>query len=264
MRARHAARAVGLCAPCIVERAVCLRLSRTPAHAHRSQLSPRLPYRSLGELRHRLSSSAFMGSDYFALEWQRSAVDTLQAHIAQVRDGSEDRRCELSVLRSQATTSTQIEQRLAAYLDMCYWQLAQFRRYSNPYRIAEAETCLREVLCYAHTPELYLAVAIHKVLEKELEDLSRFSSAFEHLDTDDAPALGPRSELWARASWARLLKRLDPVTELEALEQLIFISGHPDEPAVIKKAHQPQIVSATAVLPKDCRSLSPLEREVSR
>ena len=123
----------------------------------------------------------------------------------------------------------------------------------------------------------YLAVAIHKVLEKELEDLSRFSSAFEHLDTDDAPALGPRSELWARASWARLLKRLDPVTESEALEQLILyvvailqfsfdpsthyesdsgfpnsISSHPDEPAVIKKAHQPQIVSATAVLPTVC------------
>ena len=125
--------------------------------------------------------------------------------------------------------------------------------------------------------ELYLVVAIHKVPEKEQEALSLFSSAFEHLDSDDGPALGPRSELWARAGWARLVRRLDSVTEAEAQERPILyvvvilqfsfdpfthyetdsgflnsILEHPDEPAAIKQAREPQIVSATAVLPTVC------------
>ena len=70
------------------------------------------------------------------------------------------------------------------------------------------------MLRYAHTPELY---AIGKSPEKEQEALSLFSSSLEHLDTADAPALGPRSELWTRA---RLVRRLDPVAEAEAQEQL--------------------------------------------
>ena len=84
-------------------------------------------------------------------------------------------------------------------------------------RYAQAKGAKRDV-----TPELYLAVAIHKVPDKAQEALLLFSSAFEHLDTDDAPAVGPRSELWARASWARLLRRLERVAEAEAQEQLIL------------------------------------------
>ena len=123
--------------------------------------------------------------------------------------------------------------------------------------------------------ELYL-VGIHKVPEKEQEALLLFSSVSEHLDSDDGPALGPRSELWARAGWARLVRRLDSVTEAEAQERPIlyvvvilqfsfdpfthyetdsgFLNSilHPDEPAAIKQAREPQIVSATAVLPTVC------------
>ena len=130
-------------------------------------------------------------------------------------------------------------------------------------RYAQAKGAKRDV-----TPELYLAVAIHKVPDKEQEALLLFSSAFEHLDTDDAPALGPRSELWARAGWARLVRRLDSVTEAEAQERLILyvvvilqfsfdtfthyetdsgflnsISEHPDVLAAIKKAREPRIVN---------------------
>lgn len=71
-------------------------------------------------------------------------------------------------------------------------------------------------------PELYLAVAIHQVQGKEEEALSLFSSAFNHFESNDVPPPGPRSELWARANWARLLRRLDRVREAEAQEQAIL------------------------------------------
>ncbi|KAI0629988.1 hypothetical protein C8Q77DRAFT_1139757 [Trametes polyzona] len=175
--------------------------------------------------------------EYFKPEQQRSAVDTLRDHISEVRDGSEEQRRELGVLKPQDKTPEQIEQRVAAYLDKCYWQLSQFYRYSVPCRIAEAEPYLREVIRYAKAkgarrdvaPELYLAVAIHKVPEKQEEALALFASAFDEFDANGAPALGPRSELWARANWARLLRRLERVQEAETQEQAIvdWIVGHP-------------------------------------
>ncbi|RDX48883.1 hypothetical protein OH76DRAFT_1404455 [Lentinus brumalis] len=175
--------------------------------------------------------------EYFQPHQQRNAIDLLQGHIAEVRDGTEDRRRELDVLRPQDTTPEQVEDRIAAHLNKCYWQLAQFYRYSTPCRISEAEPALREVLRYSQAkgarrdvaPELYLAVAIHKVPEKEQEALSMFASAFDHFDEHGAPALGPRSELWARASWARLLRRVDRVRDAEAQERAIvdWIVSHP-------------------------------------
>ncbi|KAI0754521.1 hypothetical protein C8Q80DRAFT_1216516 [Daedaleopsis nitida] len=175
--------------------------------------------------------------EYFDSEQQRNAVNTLQSHIAEVRDGSEAQRRELGILKAKDTTAAQMEERVAAYLDKCYWQLAQFYRYSVPCRISEAETCLREVLRYAQAkgakrdvaPELFLAVAIHNVPEKEEEALATFSSAFAYLDENDVPAPGPRSELWARACWARLLRRLERVREAEAQEQAIldWVVSHP-------------------------------------
>ena len=68
--------------------------------------------------------------EYFNAEQQKSAVETLRGHIAEVRDGSEDQRRELGVLKPQDTTPEQIDQRVAAYLDKCYWQLSQFYRVS--------------------------------------------------------------------------------------------------------------------------------------
>lgn len=66
--------------------------------------------------------------EYFKPDQQRNAVDVLTDHIAEVRDGSEEQRRELGVLRPQDTSPEQIEQRIAAYLDKCYWQLSQFYR----------------------------------------------------------------------------------------------------------------------------------------
>ncbi|KAI0671139.1 hypothetical protein C8Q78DRAFT_1034234 [Trametes maxima] len=175
--------------------------------------------------------------EYFNPEQQRNAVDTLNGHIAEVRDGSEEQRRELGVLKAQDKSPEQIEQRVAAYLDKCYWQISQFYRYSVPCRISEAETFLREVIRYAKEkggkrdviPELYLAVAIRNAPEKEQEALTLFSDAFADFDANGAPALGPRSELWARAHWARLLRRVERVQEAQAQEQAIinWVVGHP-------------------------------------
>ena len=68
--------------------------------------------------------------EYFKPEQQRSAVDNLQNYIAQVRDGTEEARRTLQVLRPQDTTQEQKDARVAAHLDKCYWQLAQFYRVS--------------------------------------------------------------------------------------------------------------------------------------
>ena len=66
--------------------------------------------------------------EYFDSAQQRNAVDILQAHIAEVRDGSDAQRRELGILKPKDTTPAQAEERVAAYLDKCYWQLAQFYR----------------------------------------------------------------------------------------------------------------------------------------
>lgn len=69
--------------------------------------------------------------EYFNPEQQRSAIDNLQAHIAEVRDGTEEQRRELGVLRPQDATAEQKNTRVAAHLDKCNWQLAQFYRVSS-------------------------------------------------------------------------------------------------------------------------------------
>ena len=78
------------------------------------------------------------------------------------------------------------------------------------------------------TPELFLAVTLVKSPEKEEEALSLFSSAFAHIDADDSPGPGPRSELWARASWARLLRRMDRIAEAEEQENEVVYVPYAD------------------------------------
>ena len=205
--------------------------------------------------------------EYFQPDQQRASVDNLNAYIVEVRDMSEERRRELDILRPQDVTQEQIDARIAAYLNKCHWQLAQFYRvssahfalaaasksllashvrlrvvsthrlmwtyaqFSAPCRIAEAESSLREVIRYAQqkqggrrdvAPELYLAAAIHKVPGKEEESNTLFASAFSYFDEHGAPGLGPRSELWARAAWARLLRKMEKVPEAEAQERAIL------------------------------------------
>ena len=68
--------------------------------------------------------------EYFKPDQQRASVDNLVAYIEEVRGMSEERQRELDVLRPQDTTQEQIDARIAAYLDKCHWQLAQFYRVS--------------------------------------------------------------------------------------------------------------------------------------
>ena len=68
--------------------------------------------------------------EYFNPEQQSRAVNDLKAHIADVQDGSEEKRRELGVLRPQDTTAEQQDTRVAAHLDKCHWQLAQLYRVS--------------------------------------------------------------------------------------------------------------------------------------
>ncbi|KAJ2989780.1 hypothetical protein NUW54_g8674 [Trametes sanguinea] len=189
--------------------------------------------------------------EYFNPDQQRSAVDTLRSHIAEVRDGSEEQRRELGVLKPQDKSPEQIEQArrrvprqvLLAVVSVLPGEcLGSARaicpsRYSVPCRIDEAEPYLREVIRYAKlkggkrdvAPDLYLAVAIHRTTEKEQEAVSLFTEAFSSLDADDAPALGPRSDLWARAHWARLLRRVERLQDAQVQEQMIvdWIVEHP-------------------------------------
>ena len=52
--------------------------------------------------------------EYFDSAQQRNAVDILQAHIAEVRDGSDAQRRELGILKPKDTTPAQAEDRLAS------------------------------------------------------------------------------------------------------------------------------------------------------
>ena len=59
--------------------------------------------------------------------------------------------------------------------------------------------------------------------------MSLFSSAFAHIDADGSPGPGPRSELWARASWARLLRRMDRIAEAEEQENEVVYVPYIDD-----------------------------------
>ena len=57
---------------------------------------------------------------------QRSAIDNLETHNTEAQDGTAEQRRELGMLRSQNMRAEQKDTRVAAHLDGCYWQLAQF------------------------------------------------------------------------------------------------------------------------------------------
>ena len=95
--------------------------------------------------------------EYFNPEQQIRAVNDLKAHIADVQDGSEEKRRELGVLRPQDTTAEQQDTRIAAHLDKCHWQLAQLYRVSfssllglrcppSPYIRADSRAAVSDVL----------------------------------------------------------------------------------------------------------------------
>ncbi|KAJ7701755.1 hypothetical protein B0H17DRAFT_1044558 [Mycena rosella] len=117
-------------------------------------------------------------------------------------------------------------------LDMCNWQLATCLRYSTPTRIAEATPCLEKVIAHfdSHhtngevdvTPVLYLGVA----LGQEEAAVRHFQAAYAH-----APAIEMQyhTQLWSRACFSRLLRRMGRIAEAEEQENDIrnWLLGHP-------------------------------------
>ncbi|KAJ7135433.1 hypothetical protein C8R43DRAFT_1203719 [Mycena crocata] len=125
----------------------------------------------------------------------------------------------------------------AAVLDMCHWQLAMCLRYSTPTRIAEAVPYLESVIATFDsqhtagevdvTPEMYLGVALHKQPGQEDAAVAHFRAAYAY-----APAIEMqyRTQLWSRACFSRLLRRMDKIKEAEEQEDVIrrWLLGNPD------------------------------------
>jgi len=73
---------------------------------------------------------------------------------------------------------------------------------------------------------LYLGVALHKTHGKEEEALKAFRDGFRYLRPGQT---GPNTELWARGSMSRLLRKMGRISEAEKEESAIrhWIKGHP-------------------------------------
>ncbi|KIM43155.1 hypothetical protein M413DRAFT_55154, partial [Hebeloma cylindrosporum] len=122
-------------------------------------------------------------------------------------------------------------------IDRCNWQLAQLLRYSKPTRISEAIGPLRVVLegynriyggpAKDAVPILYFAVALSKTPGEEERALREFHDGLSHIDIGpDAPV---KNLLWAKSNLARLLRRLNRVTQAEEQEAFArnWVIGHP-------------------------------------
>ncbi|KAJ7628574.1 hypothetical protein FB45DRAFT_918666 [Roridomyces roridus] len=121
-------------------------------------------------------------------------------------------------------------------LDMCNWKIAQGLRYSTPSRIAEAVPYIERVIAYFSehnepgvvdtVPEMYLGVALHKMAGQEDAALSHFHLAFEA-----APRIEMQfhTQLWSRACYARLLRRMGKTEEAVVQEDMIrdWLHWHP-------------------------------------
>ncbi|KAJ7628575.1 hypothetical protein FB45DRAFT_1059308 [Roridomyces roridus] len=124
----------------------------------------------------------------------------------------------------------------AMVLDTCDWKMAQGLRCSTPTRIAEAAPYLERVMAQfrdSHndgevdeTPEMYLGVALHKTLGQEEAAIAHFRLAFE---ASPYIQMQLRTQLWARACFSRLLRRMGRISDAEEQEDMIgnWISGHP-------------------------------------
>ncbi|KAJ7094004.1 hypothetical protein B0H15DRAFT_831567 [Mycena belliarum] len=129
-----------------------------------------------------------------------------------------------------------LAQSKAHVLDFINWRLAVALRYSTPTRIAEAVPYLEEVIaCFESqnpdsekdvTPLLYLAVALHKQPGKESDAVGHFRAAYVA-----APAVEfqYRTQLWSRACFSRLLRRMGRTAEAEEQEKVIrdWLQWHP-------------------------------------
>ncbi|KAF7797099.1 hypothetical protein EIP86_008291 [Pleurotus ostreatoroseus] len=236
---------------------------------------------------------------------QHQAVDALKDYIAELKDGTDEQRCDLGVLEYDDVAPDVIEHKVQAALDKCYWQLVMFLRFSRPSRIGEAEPYLRILYSKLQTPPtvcaariqevstaLYLAAALaapafgttHTPMpaiprylarpsarcapyacastsklgapatdlsrgqpSREAEALELFTRAFALYDASSpalspqgvsdvaaagvprAKVLGPKTELWARAAYAALLRRQNREADAADVVQLIrsYVTSHP-------------------------------------
>lgn len=97
-------------------------------------------------------------------------------------------------------------------------------QYSTPTRIAEAVPYLEEVIAYYKrqnpnkvddTPEMYLGVALHKQPGQEEAAIAHFREAYAA-----SPAIGMQysTQLWSRACFSRLLRRIGKIQDAEEQE----------------------------------------------
>jgi tetratricopeptide (TPR) repeat protein len=97
-------------------------------------------------------------------------------------------------------------------------------QYSTPTRIAEAAPYLEEVIAYYKrqnpnkvddTPEMYLGVALHKQPGQEEAAIAHFRAAYAA-----SPAIGMQysTQLWSRACFSRLLRRIGKIQDAEEQE----------------------------------------------
>lgn len=133
-------------------------------------------------------------------------------------------------------------------LDVCHWRLAMCLRvsvssfasvfvlrriiinqYSTPTRIAEAVPYLEKIIAKFNrehsngemdlTPALYLAVALHKVPGQEAAAVRHFKAAYAYAPTIEIQY--HHTQLWSRACFSRLLRRLGRIAEAMQEEKKI-------------------------------------------
>ena len=89
---------------------------------------------------------------------QHQAVDALKDYIAELKDGTDEQRCDLGVLEYDDVDPDVIEHKVQAALDKCYWQLVMFLRVRTRFSSRPlAGSTLRRGQCYHRA----LAVILH-------------------------------------------------------------------------------------------------------
>ncbi|KAJ7265475.1 hypothetical protein B0H12DRAFT_1100911 [Mycena haematopus] len=149
---------------------------------------------------------------------QREVIDKLKAFRAEV-----EVKANAEYLKNIGVTHPDVALAKAAVIDTCNWELSMCLRYSTPTRIAEAVPYLEQNIAYHKkknpngevdaTPEMYLGVALHKQAGQE----------------EAAMRTSLRTQLWSRACFSRLLRRIGKIQEAEEQEDEIrnWLLFHP-------------------------------------
>lgn len=103
----------------------------------------------------------------------------------------------------------------------CCWQLSQFKKYSQPTRLADAVHDLEFVVRRLGTrrdviPRYTLAAALARTPGREDEAARMFDAIMPALNRMED---GQVSAIWARAEWARFLRRRGEAEKAEKQEQ---------------------------------------------